>query len=199
MITNKPSLLLHVCCAPCSPYVVKMLKKNYTVTAYFYDPNIHPEEEYTFRLKEMKKFSQEIGLSLIEAEYDAGRWFETTKGREEDAEKGERCYLCVDFRLEKAARFALENGFEYFTTVLSVSPHKSAKMINSIGRILSKKHFVKFLEADFKKKDGFKKSVEMSKAFGLKRQDYCGCVYSKKGQPSQERGKRETTKRQVAD
>lgn len=177
---NKPSLLLHVCCAPCSPHVVKLLQRNYDVAAYFYDPNIHPEEEYLFRLEEMKKFSQKISLPFIEAKYDADRWFHITKGHEMDKEKGERCSLCFDIRLEKTAEFARKNSFEFFATVLSVSPHKDSKTINQIGQGLSKKYEVQFLAADFKKKDGYKQSVTLGKIFDLKRQDYCGCVYSQR-------------------
>lgn len=179
-MTNKPSLLLHICCAPCSPYAIELLQNNYDVTAYFYDPNIHPEEEYRFRLTEMKKFSHKIKLPLIDAEYESDRWFNITKGHEMDKEKGERCYLCFNLRLEKTAKFTKENGFEFFTTVMSVSPHKNAETINMIGQTLSKKYDIKFIEADFKKRDGFKKSVAMSKIFDLKRQDYCGCIYSKR-------------------
>ncbi len=172
--------MLHICCAPCSPYAIELLQKDYDVTAYFYDPNIHPEEEYRFRLEEIKKFSHKISLPLIAPEYDIDRWFDITEGHEMDKEKGERCDLCFDLRLDKTARFAKENGFEFFATVLSTSPHKDAKMVNNIGKILSEKHGVKFLEANFKKRDGFKKSVSMSKEYGLKRQDYCGCVYSQR-------------------
>ncbi len=175
---DKPSLLLHICCAPCSPYAIKLLQKNFNVTAYFYDPNIHPEKEYRFRLEEMKRFSSEIGLPFIEAEYDINSWFDSTKGYEGDKERGERCNLCFNLRMEKTASFARENGFEFFSTVLSASPHKDAKMINTIGKMLSQKYLVKFLEADFKKRDGFKKSVIMSNEYGLKRQNYCGCIYS---------------------
>jgi predicted adenine nucleotide alpha hydrolase (AANH) superfamily ATPase len=156
------------------------LRKDYDVTAYFYDPNIHPEEEYRLRLEEMKRFSHEINLPFISAEYDVERWFDTTKGHEMDQEKGERCSLCFDLRLNKTVRFAKENGFDFFATVLSISPHKDAKMINRVGQILSKKYGIKFLEANFKKREGFKKSVLLSKEYGLKRQDYCGCIYSQR-------------------
>ena len=177
---HKPSLLLHICCAPCSPYAIELLQKDYDITAYFYDPNIHPEEEYRFRLEEMKRFSCVINLPLIAAEYDADRWFYITKNHEMDKEKGERCNLCFDMRLDKTARFAKENGYEFFATVLSTSPHKDAKIINKTGQTLSKKHGIKFLVCDFKKRDGFKKSVALSKEYDLKRQDYCGCIYSKR-------------------
>lgn len=179
-MSDKSTLLLHVCCAPCSPYVVNLLQKNFRVTAYFYDPNIHPEEEYLNRLEEMKRYKYTIGLPLIEEEYNAGSWFDATKGHESDKEKGERCNLCFKLRMEKTAQFAKANGFDFFSTVLSVSPHKDANMINNIGQILSKKYSVDFLEADFKKRDGFKKSVIMSKEYGFKRQNYCGCIYSRR-------------------
>ena len=179
-MSYKSSLLLHICCAPCSPYAIELLQKDYEVTAFFYDPNIHPEEEYRFRLEEMKRFSDGINLSLIAAEYDVDRWFDITKGHEMDKEKGERCNLCFDLRLDKTAQFAKKSDFNFFATVLSTSPHKDSKMINQIGQILSNKYGIKFLEANFKKKDGFKKSVIMSKEYGLKRQDYCGCVYSQR-------------------
>lgn len=177
---TQPKLLLHICCAPCSPHVVDLLKKDYEVTAYFYDPNIHPEEEYRFRLEEMRRFCGAIGLPFMEAEYDPDRWFQAMKGREHDPEKGARCSFCIRLRLERAVFFAKEKGFAVFATVLSVSPHKDAKVINDIGRELAKDHGVAFHEADFKKQEGFKLSVEKGKALGLKRQDYCGCVYSKK-------------------
>lgn len=179
-MTHKSSLLLHICCAPCSPYAIELLQKDYDVTAYFYDPNIHPEQEYWFRLEEMKRFSHKISLPLVAAEYDADRWFDITKGHEMDEEKGERCNLCFDLRLDKTAQFAKENSFEFFATVLTTSPHKNAKIINQIGKTLSNKYGIKFLEADFKKRDGFKISVTISKEYGLKRQDYCGCIYSRR-------------------
>ncbi|MBI5186542.1 MAG: epoxyqueuosine reductase QueH [Nitrospinae bacterium] len=175
---EKPNLLLHVCCAPCSPYVVELLSKEFHVTAYFYDPNIHPEEEYRFRLEEMKKMCAGMGLGIIEAEYDPDRWFQLVEGHEKDPEKGERCGICFRMRLEQAAKFAGENGFSAFATALSVSPHKDAKAINRIGREIGNAHGVVFLEADFKKKNGFKISVEKGRELGLKRQDYCGCVFS---------------------
>lgn len=175
---QKPRLLLHVCCAPCLPHVIDLLKVNFEVSSYFYDPNIHPEEEYLFRLEEMRRFSSQIGLSFIPAEYDHDRWFELTRGRENDREGGERCGICFKMRLERAVQFAKENNYNYFATVLTISPHKNATVINRIGLELSEKYGVNFYEADFKKRDGFKTSVQKGKEYGLKRQNYCGCIFS---------------------
>jgi predicted adenine nucleotide alpha hydrolase (AANH) superfamily ATPase len=157
-----------------------LLKKDFELTAYFYDPNIHPEDEYLFRLDEMRKFSQQIGLPFIPAEYDTERWFELTKGHEDDREGGERCEICFRMRLERAVQFARDNDFEYFTTVLTTSPHKNASVINRIGLEMSRQYGLKFYAADFKKMDGFKISVQKGKEYGLKRQNYCGCVFSKR-------------------
>ena len=177
---HKPKLLLHICCAPCSPHAIDLLKKDFELAAYFYDPNIHPEEEYLFRLDEMRKFSHQIGLTFIPAEYEPDRWFEFTKGHEDDREGEGRCEICFRMRLEQAAKFARGNGFEYFATVLTTSPHKNANVINKIGKELSEQYGLKFYESDFKKKDGFKISVQKGKEYGLKRQNYCGCVFSKR-------------------
>ncbi len=180
----KSKLLLHVCCAPCSPYVVELLRKEYSITAYFYDPNIHPEEEYLFRLEEMKRFCKKIHLDIITAEYDVDRWFKMVEGHEDDPERGERCRICFRMRLEKAVWFAKENGFPTFATVLSVSPHKDARAINQIGKELGEEYHINFFEADFKKKNGFKISVGKSKEYDLKRQNYCGCIFSRDSLPT---------------
>lgn len=177
---SKLKLLLHICCAPCSPHAIALLKDDFDLTAYFYDPNIHPEEEYLFRLDEMRRFSSQIGLPFISAGYDSDRWFELTKGHENDREGDGRCEICFKMRLEQAAIFARDNGFEYFSTVLTTSPHKDAEVINRIGRELARQYSLKFYEADFKKRDGFKISVRKSKEYGLKRQSYCGCVFSRR-------------------
>ncbi|MBI5043916.1 MAG: epoxyqueuosine reductase QueH [Nitrospirae bacterium] len=179
MSLQKPKLLLHICCAPCSTAVIERLKDKFEITGYFYDPNIHPEEEYMRRLGEAKELYNKIGIPLIEAQYDAEIWFKLTENLKQELEGGKRCKVCYDMRLEKAAEFAKENGFDIFTTVLSISPHKKASVINSIGRGLSEKYGIKFYEADFKKKDGFKRSLELSRKYNLYRQDYCGCIYSK--------------------
>lgn len=174
MIMPKPKLLLHVCCAPCSTHVIETLKEDFDIVAYFYNPNIHPEEEYELRRENLKK----LDVNLIEGRYDTAAWFEATKDYENELEGGARCELCYRLRMEEAARFAKENKFNYFATTLTISPHKSARVINSIGEELSKKYGVKFYSADFKKKNGFKKSVELSRKHGLYRQSYCGCVFS---------------------
>ncbi len=177
---SRPRLLLHACCAPCSTHVVEVLKKDYDLAVLFYNPNIQPEEEYLMRLGEMKRFAQKSNLKLLEQEYDSEAWFELTRGLENELEGGKRCELCYKMRLEKAAQVAKEQGFEYLATTLSISPHKSAKKINQIGEEIVSRHGLKFLSEDFKKKDGFKKSVQLSKELGLRRQSYCGCIYSQK-------------------
>lgn len=174
-------LLLHICCAPCSTAVIEGLSSDYNVTGFFYNPNIHPKEEYELRLGEMQRFSEKVGFDFIESPRDPERWFELTRGLKHEPEGGERCRVCFRMRLEETARTAKEGGFDIFTTTLSVSPHKNAGVINSIGRELGERYDVSFLPADFKKKDGFKRSVEHSKKHGLSRQNYCGCVYSKEG------------------
>lgn len=176
----KPKLLLHTCCAPCAGYVVQLLQKDYDITGYFYNPNIHPEAEYQKRFEEEKKYFNRLGLELIEGPYDMEDWFELTKGHEHDLERGERCWLCYRMRLEHVGRFARENGFDSFTTTLSLSPHKDANKINQIGQELAESLGIKFFEADFKKDNGFKKSLEISHAEGFYRQNYCGCVFSQK-------------------
>ena len=152
MSLQKPKMLLHICCAPCSTAVIERLRDEFDITGYFYDPNIHPEEEYIRRLEETKGLYNKLSIPLIEAQYDAEIWFELTDNLKHEPEGGKRCELCYDMRLEKAAGFAKENGFDIFTTVLSISPHKKAAVINSIGKRLSEKYCIKFYEADFKKK-----------------------------------------------
>jgi predicted adenine nucleotide alpha hydrolase (AANH) superfamily ATPase len=180
MSSQKPKMLLHVCCAPCSSAVLERLRDEFDITGYFYDPNIHPEEEYIRRLEEGRRFYREIGIPLIEAPYDAERWFAKTAEFKEAPEGGIRCEICYDMRLNKAAGFARENNFDIFATVLSISPHKKAEKINNIGRRLAERYGIRFYEADFKKKDGFKRSLELSRRYNLYRQDYCGCIYSKR-------------------
>ncbi|RMF89991.1 MAG: recombinase [Methanobacteriota archaeon] len=172
-------LLLHICCAPCSTEVIERLKGDYDVTGFFYNPNIHPRREYGFRLKELERFSKKAGFPFITGDYDLKRWFRLVRGLEKEPEGGRRCEVCFRMRLEETAREAAAAGFDVFTTTLTISPHKDAETINSIGRELEEEYGVRFLVADFKKKDGFKRSVEHSRRHGLRRQDYCGCVYSR--------------------
>lgn len=176
----RPGMLLHTCCAPCSTHVLEVLRRAFDLSLYFYDPNIHPKEEYEMRRDEMKSYSKRFGIPFAEGPYDIESWFVVVRGHEKDREGGERCFACYEMRMREAARFAMENRFDYFGTVLSVSPHKNAERINEIGKKLSRELGIKYLEADFKKRDGFKKSVSLSKEHGLYRQDYCGCVFSRR-------------------
>lgn len=176
----KPRILAHVCCAPDALYVFGLLAEDFEVSGYFYNPNIHPRDEYDLRLQEARKVARTLGIDLIEDVYDAERWFKVTQKFKEEPEKGRRCDVCYALRLEKTARKASELGYDIFTTVMSLSPLKKADVLNRIGRMFSHRYNVDFYEANFKKKDGFKKSVELSKSHGLYRQDYCGCLYSQR-------------------
>jgi len=178
--TKKASMLLHACCAPCITHPVQQLKLSFRVTAYFYNPNIHPMEEYMKRVQEIKKLARRWRFPLIIGDYECEDWFKRIKGFEEELEGGARCRTCYDMRLDRAARKAKELGFECFTTTLSISPHKNASTINEIGKTIEQTCGVKYHEADFKKKDGFKISCRMSEKERLYRQDYCGCVFSRR-------------------
>ena len=163
----RPKLLLHICCAPCSTHPIDLLKNDYRVIGFYYGPNIHPEVEYIVRLEEMERLAETLGIELIRAEYDISRWFHRTAGLEEEREGGERCRVCYRMRLEKTAQYALEKKIRYFTTTLSVSPHKNTGAINEIGLEVGERNGLTFLPADFKKKDGFKRSIEIAKELGL--------------------------------
>ncbi len=178
----QPKILLHSCCAPCLTHPLNELKKQgLETTLFFYNPNIHPKEEYEMRLAEAKKFCSGK-CEIVTGDYDDKNWFELTKGHENDLERGERCRICYEMRLAKTAEFALKRGFQSFATTLSISPHKNADWLNEIGKILEKKIGVKYLETDWKKKDGFKKSLEICQEEKLHRQNYCGCIYSKRSE-----------------
>ena len=179
MVMRKKRMLVHICCAPDALYVMNLLNEEYDVAGFFYNPNIHPEEEYVLRLEEVRKVAQILDFKLIEADYDKENWLSITQKFKDEPEKGLRCDVCYAMRLDKTARQASELGFEIFTTVMSLSPLKKAGALNKMGRMFANRYKIDFLEADFKKKDGFKKSVEMSKQHQLYRQNYCGCVYSK--------------------
>lgn len=176
---NKPTLLLHICCAGCGVYVSKQMKEKYNVVLFYFNPNIFPQDEYENRLKEVKRIADKFFLPLIIGAYDHKIWLKAIKGREVDSEKGERCRICYRYRLEETARLAKTRKFACFTTTLSVSPHKDAQAINVIGKELAGKYGIEFLEKDFKKQDGYKKSAAMSRDLGLYRQNYCGCEFSR--------------------
>ncbi|WP_084675106.1 ribonuclease HII [Hippea jasoniae] len=177
-LNKKPRLLLHACCAPCATSVIERLKDRYDLAVYFYNPNIHPEREYKIRLEEIKKLCGFHNIELFVGEYKPKEWLKKTKVFKNEKEGGKRCSVCYGMRMYKTAMVAKNKGFDYFTTTLSVSPLKNYKKIKHIGEILATHFGVKFEDSDFKKKDGFKHSVELSKEFGFYRQNYCGCVYS---------------------
>lgn len=177
-------LLLHSCCAPCSTYVLEYLTPYFDIGVLYYNPNIHPSEEFYKREREQERFINLVDkvnkIELIKAEYNPKEFFKAVKGHELDKEGGARCGICFELRLGEAARYAKEYGYEYFTTTLSVSPHKNAQVLNEIGERLEQKYDIKYLYADFKKKNGFKRSIELCNEFNIYRQDYCGCVFSLK-------------------
>lgn len=192
--SNKPSLLLHACCGPCSSYVIEYLASIFDITIYYYNPNIHPEKEYKRRLEELKKFltvfppALQNKVKLIVDDYDPQDYFNATNVLHEtelqtEPEKGERCRRCYKFRMQRSWNYACQNNFQWFTTTLSISPHKDSQKINTIGLELEQadnnEHITKYLFSDFKKKSGFLRSTQLSQEFGLWRQDYCGCVYSR--------------------
>ncbi len=181
---RRPRLLLHACCAPCSSYVIEYLSEFFDITLYFYNPNISPREENDFRFAELVRLTQQMSLSapvsVMEGKYEPEKFQALAEGLEGLAEGGERCKKCYTLRLADAARVAFEGGYDFFTTTLSISPYKNAQWLNEIGRKQAEIYGVSYLFSDFKKKNGYKRSCELSEKFGLYRQDYCGCVYSKR-------------------
>ena len=179
-----PTLLLHSCCAPCSSYVLEYLSKHFKISIFFYNPNIYPLEEYSRRVTEQKGLITALKvknqINFIEGRYDTENFYNLSKGLEEEREGGERCFKCYELRLKEAAVIAKEQDYDYFTTTLSVSPHKNSQILNQIGKKLSEEYDVKYLYSDFKKKEGYKRSIELSSQFNLYRQDYCGCIFSKR-------------------
>lgn len=177
-----PKLLLHSCCAPCSSYCIEYLSEYFNITILYYNPNIYPQEEYEKRVVEQQEFIQKFPVknpvNFIEGHYDTNKFYDTVKGYEKCEEGGERCFLCYRLRLEETAKYAVDKEFDYFTTTLSISPLKNASKLNEIGLEISKKYGVKYLCSDFKKKNGYKRSTEISNEYGMYRQNYCGCVYS---------------------
>lgn len=180
---DKPSLLLHACCAPCSSYVLEYLTNYFKITILYYNPNIYPVEEYQRRLNELKKFLQDASfansVTLVEDRYEQTEYYDAIKGLEMLGERTKRCYSCYELRMEEACKYAKNHNFDYFTTTLSISPYKNSEWINEVGMKLEEKYSISYLYADFKKKNGYKRSLELSKEYDLYRQDYCGCEYSK--------------------
>lgn len=178
-----PTLFLHSCCAPCSSYVLEYLSQYFKITVFYYNPNIYPEEEYRKRVIEQKGFIQQFPakhrISFVEGKFEPERFYEMAKGLEQVPEGGERCFKCYGLRLREAAEYARERNMDYFTTTLSISPLKNAGKLNEIGEELAEAYGVSYLNSDFKKKNGYKRSVELSGEYGMYRQDYCGCIYSK--------------------
>lgn len=177
-----PRLLLHSCCAPCSSYVMEYLSNYFEITVFYYNPNIFPEKEYTKRILEQQTLIHDMKvkypISFLAGNYDRERFFEMAKGLEHLKEGGERCFKCYALRLEEAARIAKEGNFDYYTTTLSISPMKNAEKLNELGIEIGQKYGVSYLQSDFKKKNGYKRSIELSNEYGLYRQDYCGCEFS---------------------
>lgn len=181
--TNKiPKLLLHSCCAPCSSHVIETLNPYFDITILYYNPNIEPYTEYLKRKEEEIRFIQEFPhqnkLNIIDCDYDNDIFHETIKGLENIPEGGARCFKCYFLRLSKTAQIASQNNFDYFGTTLTVSPYKNSGKLNEFGLYLSEKYNIKYLLSDFKKKNGYKRSIELSKIYNLYRQNYCGCIYS---------------------
>ena len=188
----KPKLLLHSCCAPCSSAILEFLQNYFDITVYFYNPNITFEEEYYKRLNEQREYHEKRGYSIkvIGGNYNPKEdFFKQVKGLEDRKEGGERCFKCYTLRMEATAQKAKELGFDYFSTVLSISPLKNAQWINEIGEKLSEKYGIKFLNGDFKKKNRYLRSTEISREYELYRQDYCGCVFSKLEREAKEKEK----------
>ncbi len=175
---SRPSLLLHSCCGPCSSHVLSVLTAHFAVTLFYFNPNIAPEAEYRHRLAEQTRLAAILGVPMVEAAYDPAVYYQAVCGLEQEPEGGRRCHRCFQLRLEATAEKAAELGFAYFTTTLSVSPHKDAQALNAIGAAAGQRFGVPYLYADFKKKGGYLHSIELSKTYGLYRQNYCGCIFS---------------------
>ena len=179
-LDGRPKLLLHACCGVCSSAVLERLLPHFDITILYYNPNIYPEDEYIKRLDTLKKLIKEMkaDIKIMPVNYEQERFYEIAEGLESEKEGGSRCSKCYHLRLEKTAFLAQKHGFEYFGTTLSISPYKNAEKLNTIGKALENKYGVKYLLADFKKKDGYKRSNELAREFNLYRQNYCGCEYS---------------------
>ncbi|WP_178668967.1 epoxyqueuosine reductase QueH [uncultured Eubacterium sp.] len=181
--SNPPRLFLHSCCAPCSSYTLEYLSNYFDITVYYFNPNISPKEEFDKRFAEQKRLIDSLPaknpIKLVLGEYDYNDFLQIARGLENVAEGGERCFRCYRLRLESTARIAKEQGFDYFCTTLSISPLKNSQKINQIGYEVAQKYGIKWLPSDFKKREGYKRSIELSKEYNLYRQSFCGCVFSK--------------------
>ena len=179
-VQSVPSLLLHSCCAPCSSYVLESLSEYFRITVFYYNPNIYPEEEYWKRVEEQQRFIRQLPtrypISFLEGNYEKDRFYQSVKGYEKEPEGGARCEICFRLRLGEAIKVAESGGFDYVTTTLTISPMKNAPLL--IGEELCQNTKVNWLPSDFKKKNGYKRSTELSREYGMYRQDYCGCVFS---------------------
>lgn len=183
---NPPRLLLHSCCAPCSSYTLEYLSRYFDITVYYFNPNISPKQEFDKRFKEQKRLISQMPfknrVTLVEGDYNYDDFLEIAKGLENVPEGGERCFRCYKMRLESTARLAKEQGFDYFCTTLSISPLKNSQKINELGFEIEEKYGVKWLPSDFKKREGYKRSIQLSREYSLYRQNFCGCVFSKNQQ-----------------
>lgn len=198
---TKQTLFLHSCCAPCSSYVLEYLRRYFAITVFYYNPNISMQEEYQKRVEEQKRLiasynkeQPEHEIKIMEGDYEPGRFYEIARGLEECPEGGERCFACYELRLRKTVEEAARGEYDFFATTLTISPLKNAPKLNEIGERLSREWGVKWLPSDFKKKNGYKRSIELSAEYDLYRQDYCGCVYSKAERERQKSGEKDIAK-----
>ena len=187
-----PTLLLHSCCAPCSSYVLEYLSQYFSITLFYYNPNIYPPTEYEHRVAEQQRLIHSLPavhpISFCPGPYDSDRFYKLTRGMENVPEGGERCFACYKLRMEAAAKYAAEHHFDFFTTTLSISPLKNAQKLNEIGEALAEEYGVPHLPSDFKKQEGYKRSIQLSADYNLYRQDFCGCVFSKKEREAKAHG-----------
>ncbi len=181
----KPKLLLHSCCAPCSTTCIERLKDHFDITILYYNPNIEPYEEYEKRKQEQIRIIKQYNINYLDCDYDNNVFHEMSTGLEKVPERGIRCHKCYRLRLDYTAKLGKTNNFEYFATTLTVSPYKLTNIINEIGYDLERHYNIKYLPSDFKKENGYKKSIELSNKYGLYRQNYCGCIYSRKGEENE--------------
>lgn len=190
---RRPQLVLHACCAPCSSAVLERLNEAFEITVYYYNPNIAPESEFRLRAQEQARLVRQMPLQdvrVVEGPYDSARFYHLVRGLEGEPEGGERCNVCFEMRLRRTAEFALEMGAPYFTTTLSISPLKDARRLNALGMRIAAEMGLHYLCSDFKKKNGYRRSCELSQQYGLYRQDYCGCIFSQQERARQKQAEK---------